>query len=289
MQIGQGLISRFSFAVIIAAFMAPAIMQAQATEDEEGCKDSSLLTRMPKSFILECSAKEFDSAEVVIGPEKEGESPRKTLEGKTEILNYECPETVSLLQIARNMETAMRQAGYQIVFSGKTDEADQPAITARKGATWIQIQTWSNGGTPNYRQTAVTVKEMTQEVKADASAWAAEIEKSGRVSVYGINFDTGKSAIRADSEPVLQEIATLLREHPEWKLRIVGHTDSTGSKAANRTLSEQRAAAVAAWIAGKGIEKARLASEGVGDTSPVADNGTDEGRAKNRRVELVKM
>src|SRR6185295_3597345 len=111
----------------------------------------------------------------------------------------------------------------------------------------------------------------------------------GRVAVYGIQFDTGKATIKAESEAVLNEIDKLLLARADLKLNIEGHTDNVGAKAANLTLSGQRATAVQAWLGAHGIEAARLTVRGFGDSKPVADNSSDEGRAKNRRVELVKL
>jgi outer membrane protein OmpA-like peptidoglycan-associated protein len=130
---------------------------------------------------------------------------------------------------------------------------------------------------------------MQQEVTADASSLAGEIEKSGHVAVYGINFDTGKAVILPSSENVLNEIVKLLKENADLKLRVEGHTDNQGNAAANQALSEKRAQAVVAWLTSHGIAATRLTAKGLGQTKPVADNGTEDGRAKNRRVELAKM
>ncbi len=115
------------------------------------------------------------------------------------------------------------------------------------------------------------------------------MEKTGRVSVYGINLDIGKAVLRPESEAVLAALLKLLNANPDWKILIEGHTDNVGAKAANRTLSTQRAQAVRTWLVGKGIAAARLTALGLGDTKPVAANTTDEGRARNRRVDLVKQ
>src|SRR5947209_6537103 len=130
---------------------------------------------------------------------------------------------------------------------------------------------------------------MEQEVTAYASAMGDEIKKSGHVAVYGINFDTGKATIQPSSESVLNEIVKLLQDNADLKLRVEGHTDNVGAAAANQTLSEKRAQAVVAWLTGHGIAANRLTAKGFGATKPVADNGTDEGKAKNRRVELAKI
>jgi len=261
------------------------VLSQEPNPDEEGCKDSQLVTRVPGCRISECEAKDFDSAEVITGI-KDDEEVKKSLEGKVEILTYECPEKISTLQVARNLENALRKAGYRIVFSGKA--GSEPALTAQNGGQWLGITTWVNSET-YYTQTAVKVQEMQQEVQATAKSWAEEMQKTGRVAVYGIQFETGKADIKPESERVLAEIATLLREQPDWKLRVEGHTDNVGSKAANQTLSVQRAQAVVGWLAAHGADKSRLAAQGFGDTRPVADNSGEEGRAKNRRVDLVKM
>lgn len=105
--------------------------------------------------------------------------------------------------------------------------------------------------------------------------------------VYGIYFSFARADIRKKSEPVLQEIAAILKANPKWHLRIEGHTDSIGNDAANLDLSKRRAAAVRAALVGRyGIDAARLATGGYGESSPVATNETPEGRARNRRVEL---
>ncbi len=145
--------------------------------------------------------------------------------------------------------------------------------------------------TPDSRPAFITlkVKEMAQEVAADASAMEAEINKTGSVAIYGINFDTGKATLQAGSDQVLGEIVKLMKEHADWRFEVQGHTDNVGAKPANLTLSDQRARTVAAWLAKNGVEPARLSARGYGDAKPVSDNTNDEGRAKNRRVELKKL
>lgn len=111
---------------------------------------------------------------------------------------------------------------------------------------------------------------------------------SGRARVYGINFDLDSATIRPESRIVLDEVVALLAAQPSWKLAVEGHTDSTGTDARNLTLSQQRAAAVVAYLTGRGVDSSRLRSAGFGAALPVADNATELGRARNRRVELVR-
>jgi outer membrane protein OmpA-like peptidoglycan-associated protein len=249
-------------------------------EDAEGCKDSPIITRMPGSTIHSCENKEFEQAKLPVSKDKDGNVTEKTIEGEYHYLDYGTREGVSEIQVFRNFETALKRAGFTI------DYEDSPGtITAHKGNTWYMLE---NAGA-YYHQTIITEKPMEQEVSADASSLSDELNKSGHVAVYGIQFDTGKATIQPGSENVLGEIVKLLQQNPSLKLRVEGHTDNQGNAAANQALSEKRAQAVVAWLTGKGISASRLTAKGFGATKPVADNGTEDGRAKNRRVELVKM
>ena len=130
---------------------------------------------------------------------------------------------------------------------------------------------------------------MQQEVTADASSLSDELNKAGHIAVYGIHFDTGKATILPDSENVLGEIAKMLQQNPAIKLSVEGHTDNVGAAASNQALSEKRAQAVVAWLTGHGIDASRLKAKGWGQSKPITDNASEDGRAKNRRVELVKI
>lgn len=126
---------------------------------------------------------------------------------------------------------------------------------------------------------------MKQVITADAMA--AAIDKDGFIAL-DIHFATGKAEILAESRPIIDEIASMLNKRPDLRVGVEGHTDSTGTPAGNKTLSEARAKAVAAAIIAAGINASRLDPGGFGQERPVADNRTEEGRAKNRRVEIVK-
>jgi len=251
-----------------------------AQEDREGCKDSPLLTRLVGCSISDCSQSEYDAAELTVSTS--GDNRTKHVEGKVEKLTYQCSGK-SALQVRRNVEQALRTAGYTLDFTGY--DVPDHYVTAHRGAQWIGVTAHEMTGECSYDFVAV----LTQEMTASAEAWTAEINKTGRVAVYGIEFDTGKAILKPESEKVLAQVLALLNGQPEWKMKIEGHTDSTGTKAGNQTLSQQRAAAVVAWLVTNGIMRTRLIAAGLGDTQPIADNATEEGRARNRRVELVKQ
>ena len=268
-----------------------ATLSAQnSTEDSPGCKDSKLLTRMPGCFIQSCENKDFDQLVIRTGPHKEQDDAVKTLEGVVENLAYECSGKTSPLQVVRNSAAAMQKAGFQPVFNGR-DENSYQAVTMRKGDQWIQVTANSGGdndGVTFYTFKAIAVSLMKQDMEATAEAIASELQTSGRMALYGIQFATNSAAITSESDKVLGEIATLLKNQPDWKITVEGHTDNVGAKAANKALSQKRAESVVVWLGDHAVDRSRLAAAGFGDTKPVQDNTTEEGRAKNRRVELVK-
>ncbi|SRR6266851_3768314 len=212
------------------------------------------------------------------GDLSDGDAGDKTVEGEYHTWDYATREGVSEIQVFRNMETALKRAGFTIDY-----ENTPMQITAQKGKAWYGLE---NRGS-YYDQTIVIEKAMEQEVTA--SDLADQINKTGRVAIYGIHFDTAKATIQSDSESVLQQIVQLMQENPALKLRVEGHTDNQGAAAANQALSEKRAQAVVAWLTSHGVTASRLTAKGFGATKPVADNASEDGRAKNRRVELAKQ
>lgn len=266
---------RRALALSLTLLAIPPFHPAQAQQDSEGCHDSPLITRFPGSEIRTCEDKEFNSVEV---PMPDGAT--KTVEGEYHNWDYAAREGRSSVQVFRNFQNALKQAGFSVDFAESANR-----MTAHKGGTWVYLEFPGD----HYYQTIVVTKEMQQEVAAYANSLAAEIEKSGHVAVYGINFDTAKATIRPDSEKTLNQLLKLLNEHADWKMRVEGHTDNVGTAPSNLALSVKRAQAVVAWLTSNGVAAARLTAEGYGQSRPIADNNTEDGRAKNRRVELAKQ
>jgi OmpA-OmpF porin, OOP family len=127
-------------------------------------------------------------------------------------------------------------------------------------------------------------------VTIDAGAMAKDISSTGHVALYGIYFNTDKADLKSESQPTMQEIARLLKQDAALRLYMVGHTDNVGPHEYNMGLSERRAASVVKELTAKhAIAASRLKPAGVGMLSPIAPNDHEDGRAKNRRVELVKQ
>ena len=169
-----------------------------------------------------------------------------------------------------------------------SDGCENNTYLIRQGGKdyWIQVST---GAIPLQGMVAVLEKQGMASALSflSASEMKKAIDASGRVAVY-INFDTDKSALRGDSVAVIDEIVKLLTADPALKLSIEGHTDNTGAPERNRVLSGERADAVRGALILRNIANERLSAQGFGADQPLADNSTDAGRAKNRRVELVK-
>jgi len=130
---------------------------------------------------------------------------------------------------------------------------------------------------------------MVQQVEVTASEMAAALKRDGKIALRGILFDTGKDTLKPESDPVLAEVVALLKGDATLKLSIDGHTDNVGNAKTNLDLSKKRAESVKKYLTGKGVDSARLKTGGCGDTKPVGPNETEEGKAQNRRVELVKQ
>lgn len=152
---------------------------------------------------------------------------------------------------------------------------------------WVQLTPGDDGAsigwavveTKPFKQTATLIK---------ADEMKKELDAKGHIALY-INFDTDKATIKPESQPVIDEIKQLLTGNNELKVLIEGHTDNSGTPAHNLKLSDDRAKSVKAVLTSAGIDAARLQAKGLGQNKPVADNGTEGGKAKNRRVEIVKI
>jgi OmpA-OmpF porin, OOP family len=284
-------------------------------------KDHPLISRYPGSqisYLPKSSVKEFDEIALPVGPYQNGKiSKTERLEGKVTRLIYDNPKGRSTLEIFRNYQQALAKGGFQTLFACSDTECGDASkgplnesvpdfgywcvassiqcpepmryvaakLSRSTGDVYAAVKVRSEG---TYL-VVVEVKPMQGGmVTVGAKEMAADISKMGHVSIYGIYFDTDKSIIKPESKQSIAEIAKLLNEQPSLRLHVVGHTDNVGALPRNMTLSKQRAEAVVnALVSEHKIAGSRLVANGVGPLAPVASNAAEEGRAKNRRVELV--
>lgn len=270
----------FSVLFVLAGF-GPALA---ADPDVKGGKDHPLLTRMPGFHITDYKEKDFDAYKFL---DKDGK--KVPVEGRYYYLQYNLDKGAAQpgeLKVRRNIEDALKKIGGQVIFDDSFNKVSTIVLQQDGKETWVEVRALPT----LYRLWIVEKETMKQEVVANAAAMGNDINTTGHVSVYGIYFDTGKSDIKPESDAAISEIAKLLRNDAALKLYVVGHTDNVGSLDSNMKLSRDRADAVVKALSGRhGIAAARLKPYGVASLAPVASNDTDSGKAKNRRVELVKQ
>jgi OmpA-OmpF porin, OOP family len=263
--------------------VAGVLALAQQEKDVQGAADHPLFTRMPGYYISDYEVKDFDkfTSSYLSGKDE-------NWEGKVTRIGYTIKtgaKQAGMLQIARNYENALVKIAGKVL--AKDDRVIEGKITKDGAETYVHVEAFNEGG--DYTVTIVEKQPMKQDVVADAAALSASIAASGKAAVYGIYFDTGKSIVKPESDPSLEEIAKLLKQNMSLTLFVVGHTDIVGALDKNLKLSADRADAVVKALIGRGIAASRLRPAGVGPYCPVSSNRTEEGKAKNRRVELVEQ
>jgi OmpA-OmpF porin, OOP family len=255
-----------------------------AQQDFKGSKDHPLISRMPDFFISEYKDTEFDSHKF-IGSDKKP----VIIEGHKYFIAYKLSAGAAEpgeLKIRRNIQDALKKIGGKVVFDDNFNRTSTIVLQKDGKETWIQTVGFNNW----YRLYIVERELMKQDVVADPDAMGNNIRSTGHVAVYAINFETGKSDINQESADAIKQISILLNNDLSLKLYVVGHTDNVGSIDSNLKLSKERSDAVVNVLVTKyQISAERLKAYGVASLVPVASNDTEEGRAKNRRVELVKQ
>ena len=237
------------------------------------------------------------------------------VEGKVTKIQYSIPRGRGAYEVFTNYEQAIKQAGFEILCEGKAKgvrgfldqvcgfwdvrlyTAENPAshfyISARNPSGDVLLSVYVGegySGRPPVAAVGIVEARSMETGLITARIMKNRLEGSGHIALYGIRFDFDKATIKPASEATIREIATLLRDDPAMAIYIVGHTDSTGKVDYNMDLSRRRAQAVLEELASKyGISKDRLKAFGAGPLCPVASNKTEDGRAKNRRVEIVRQ
>lgn len=285
-----------------------------ADSDVKGSSDYPDIGRLEGSTLRKYSQTDFDEYRIFTAP-IEARKDREnyvTLEGRITRIAYFAPNGVSVLEAQRNYENRLKESGFDIVFTCKSQECGGTNLThsveqyigldpfnmryavAEKSTpqseTHVVVATSTDGSKIVKTQVIVIESASMGNKMTDASTMKKAIVDSGSIALYGIYFDFGKSTLKPESMPTLQEIAKLLQDDTSLQLIVVGHTDNIGGYDYNMNLSRERAKSVERELVNRyGIDPKRLRSDGVGFLAPVASNRTEQGRALNRRVQLVEQ
>ena len=251
-----------------------------------------MLTRWPGSYITDYQ-KNYGSAEFLVANAGGGDPERKRVEGDLTALRYfyaSADTQPSPLQVIRNYQNAVKAIGGTVLFERLPEEGDGGETTLNVAANgkevWVKVVPDIYGApTQNYQLVIVELAAMSQVVAA-SKLWD-DLSENGFAILY-IKFDTGKAELKEDGVSAVRAIVKVLTDNPALVIGIEGHTDNVGEPAANKVLSESRAKSVMNAVIAGGVDAARLSAAGFGQESPIADNRSEGGRAKNRRVELVK-
>lgn len=247
--------------------------------------------------------------------------------GKVTSIGYEGPAGRSALEVMRNFEASLKGKGFTVRFLCRGEAECSPGRMiptfweAAKGAVrmpnqWASstyllaekddpagrltvgiyaVETRASGNRPLTPHVAVTVvegrpMETGRITLVEAPAIEQALARDGRIAIYGIYFDVDKAELKPDSQPQIDQLAALLKANPSLSVLIVGHTDGQGAFDYNLSLSQRRAQAVAHVLVSRhGIASSRITPAGAGMVSPVATNRTEDGRSRNRRVEIVEL
>ncbi len=316
--------------ILAAAIMLTlALVATSHAADIQGSRDHPLIPRYEGAEIVKYATNEFtdfrlpNAKATAYGGLDKNRDATLSLEGKLTRISYRAPEGRSILEVFRNYENALKEAGFEELFACDREDcggrnfnhtlwsgdlyslfgdyhAEQRYLAGKvkrpEGDVYVGLYAVENkaGGGPNKDRTMVQldvieVQPMEEKmVVLDAGTLDTGLSSEGRIAVYGILFDFDEADIRPESKPQLEEIARLLNDCSDLNVLIVGHTDNKGALDYNQSLSARRAQSVVDALSGSyGIDAARMTPVGVGMAAPVATNRTEDGRAANRRVELV--
>lgn len=270
------------------AIIATSLTTTFAQQDAEGTKDHPMFPNRMANYFISESKNNFDAVDFNLAA---GGSKMITKEGtKTKIrydFNFESGQPKpSALQILRNYESAAKKIGGETAFLNAGEGIGTFKIIKSTTEVWVKVETGGNDNNDFYELTILEIEAMKQEITSNDILTA--LNTDGHIALY-INFETGKSDIKPESQKIIDQIVEMLKSNPALKISVEGHTDNVGNLQSNQTLSENRAKSVMNAIISKGIDKTRLSSKGWGQTKPVDDNKTEDGKAKNRRVEIVKL
>lgn len=254
-----------------------------------------IIKPFPNSVLAKNMSKynKFDEFEFVVLDKQTKKKEKVKVKGQYWKLLYEVRtpsgervKDISTVEFFENYKNAAFEKGGETLFE------DRGILYVRipkddGGKTWCKVST--NAGLGQIYLDIVDEEGFKQSLTFGADELKSALDKDGKVILYGILFDLDKASLKQESEKQLSNIVTLLIKYPDLKLEIQGHTDDQGKDDYNMNLSKNRSETVSNYLQLFGIDKKRLVTKGFGETKPIATNDTEEGRAQNRRVELIKL
>lgn len=302
---------RFFALALACLFFGPAFSQ-----DIQGSQDHPITGRYEGSEIVAYETVEFDEQEFLTASGWT-DAPTTTFEGEMTRIAYQMPEGASAIQVLRGFEQRLTQAGFEIVFSCahiRGDEGCGPQ--ARTPGAWvplpgfafshnttrvlfasrqneaaevnIQITVGETHQGPVFGSIVISEKAPFENKVIDAATVSSELTAQGKMAFYDILFETGSAELKSSSDTTLQVISEVISGAEGLKVIVVGHTDNQGALDYNIQLSRARAEAVRdRLISSFSVSEGRISAAGVAFLAPVSTNATAEGRALNRRVEIV--
>jgi len=237
--------------------------------------------------------KNFNAYKFPVVNPKTGKMENRTVKGEYRKLVYNLLKAngknnkdVSPLEFFENFKTAALEKGGEVKWEHPVRGLVFTLPRENGGVTWCRVEATDYGRT---YLTIVDEKPLKTSLEFGPAQMKAAMDATGKVVLYGILFDHDKATLLKSSNKQLQNLLTLLLENPEFSIEIQGHTDSDGSEDYNLELSHMRSESVLNYLVLFGIDPSRLQAKGYGESMPVAPNDTVENKAKNRRVELVRL
>ena len=304
----------------IIALMVSTNLIAQSTSDIDGAKDYPLVSRFQGSVIEWYQIRNFDRYFIL--SVKDNKISNYEIDGKITRIQYAVGKEHSAFEIYKSYENSLKASGFKILTtlndkncgvnlqeqlynrefnglnklpSGAKDPGDDEFyyLAAKKKIDnkdiYIVVYTGFERGSLEITFDAIEVQSIEKGL-VSVKDLETDISQNGHIAIYDIHFDTAKSVIKPESSDALKNIAEYLNANPNKKYLIVGHTDNTGNFDANMKLSLDRAKSVMNELVTKyGVKQEQLKAYGDGQTAPITTNKTDEGKAKNRRVEIVEL
>jgi len=279
--------------IIISLIATGLFLMAGLAEAGGDCKEHPLIRPWPGSELAgKCTYNNFNEYAFRVTDEKTGKTLKKTVQGKFWSLGYilydanrNWDDSHSILEYRMNYKQAALEKGGTVLY----EEQGYLTFTLPGddgSTTWCEVQIW-NKSMQDLR--IIEVAGMKKTMAFGPNEMKAALDAEGRVQLYDILFDLDQATLQPKSTKQLQDVVTLMKDQPDLRFEVQGHTDDQGEDEYNLDLSQRRAEAVVAYLGLFGVDTDRLVPQGFGESRSVMENTTEEGRAKNRRVELVKM